>query len=145
MYSEGFRILRDHPVDAMQDVVRGLWSEVFGVRDKFFDYLGVRQVPATVAFLAFVGLLVFYAACAYGIALVIRARRQLFAHAFVLGVALYILIGSAGPEAFGGRGERFRAPVMPILILYAAFGASSAWQLLERERARRRATQASSA
>jgi 4-amino-4-deoxy-L-arabinose transferase-like glycosyltransferase len=144
MYDEAMRILRDDPVQVLEDALRGLWSELFGVRSKFFGYLGVHPVPDAVAALARAGLLVFYAACAYGIALVIRARRHRFAHAFVLGVAAYVLLGSAGPEAFGGRGERFRAPIMPILILYAAFGVYSGWQWLERERSRRRVTQASS-
>jgi 4-amino-4-deoxy-L-arabinose transferase-like glycosyltransferase len=144
MYREGARILRDHPVDAFRDAVRGLGSEMFGVREKFFGYLGVQPVPDAVADLALLGLLAFYAACGYGIVLVIRTRRQLLAHAFVLGIAAYVLLGSAGPEAFGGRGERFRAPIVPILILYAAFGAYSTWRVLEREVSRRRVTQVSS-
>ncbi len=66
--------------------------------------------------------------------LVLRERRSLVAHAFVVGVAAYVLIASAGPEAFGGRGERFRAPIIPILILYAAHGGCD---LFVRLRARR--------
>jgi hypothetical protein len=54
--------------------------------------------------------------------LVARTRRDLIAHAYVLAVAGYVLLVSAGPEAAGGRGERFRAVVMPILALYAARG-----------------------
>jgi hypothetical protein len=34
----------------------------------------------------------------------------------------YVLLVPAGPEAVGGRGERFRAPIMPILTLYAGPG-----------------------
>ena len=68
-------------------------------------------------------LVAFYAVCLYGMVLTARQRRDLLAHGFVVGIALYILLASAGPEAFGGRGERFRAPIMPILILYAARGA----------------------
>jgi hypothetical protein len=147
MYREGLRILRDHPVDAVRDAVRGFGSEVFGVREKFFVYLGVHPVPDAVAHLALLGLLMFYAACGYGIVLVIRERRHLFAHAYVLGIAAYVLVGSAGPEAFGRRGERFRAPIMPILVVYAAYGAHRVWRArrtVERVPARRPATQASS-
>jgi ABC-type branched-subunit amino acid transport system permease subunit len=78
----------------------------------------------------------FYATAGYGLVLTLRERRSLLAHAFVVGVAAYVLIASAGPEAFGGRGERFRAPVIPILILYAAHGGR---ELFVHMRAHRRA------
>jgi len=143
MHRAGVRILRDHPVQALEDSLQGLRSELFAVRSKFFEYLGVQPVPDAVVYGALAGLLVFYAACLYGIALVIRERRNLYAHAFVLGIAVYVLLVSAGPEAFGGRGERFRAPIVPILVLYAAYGAYTAWQRFERTRLNRRARQAS--
>jgi 4-amino-4-deoxy-L-arabinose transferase-like glycosyltransferase len=143
MHRAGVRILRDHPVQALEDSLQGLRSELFAVRSKFFEYLGVQPVPDAVVYGALAGLLVFYAACLYGIALVIRERRNLYAHAFVLGIAVYVLLVSAGPEAFGGRGERFRAPIVPILVLYAAYGAYAAWQRFERTRLNRRARQAS--
>ena len=46
-----------------------------------------------------------------------RARRA--AHLFALGVPLYVLLVSAGPESE----FRFRVPVVPALTLYAAAGA----------------------
>jgi hypothetical protein len=49
-------------------------------------------------------------------------------------VAVYVLLLSAGPEAFGGRGERFRAPIMPILVLYAAYGIHECWIATRRDR-----------
>jgi hypothetical protein len=55
------------------------------------------------------------------------------AHVFVLGIAVYVLVLSAGPEAFGGRGERFRAPIMPILILYAAYAIHALWRARSRK------------
>ena len=67
-------------------------------------------------------LAVFYALLLYGLVQVIHARRHLFGHLFVVGVAAYVLLVSAGPEATDGRGERFRSVVMPILILYTARG-----------------------
>jgi hypothetical protein len=78
-------------------------------------------------------LVAFYAVCAYGMVVVARRRRDLLAHAFVVGVAFYVLLASAGPEAVGARGERFRAPIVPILILYAARGA---WELYTQARKR---------
>lgn len=123
MYRTGMHILTSHPRDAIIGAVGGLRSELFGVRDKVFDYLGIRRVSGTVQVAALILLVAFYALCAYGMVLVARRRRDLLAHAFVVGIAFYVLLASAGPEALGGRGERFRAPIVPILILYAAMGA----------------------
>jgi hypothetical protein len=96
-------------------------------------------VPGVVAVTAGVLLIAFYALCGYGIVLVARRRESLLAHAFVIGIAGYVILTSAGPEAFGGRGERFRAPIMPILILYAALGAQAVHRRVARRR--RAATQ----
>ncbi len=135
MFRAGLRIVRAHPISALKYSARGLASELFGVRAKFFDYLEVSPAGWLTA-LALAVLLAFYAACGYGIVLVVRARRHVAAHAFVISIAAYNVLASAGPEALGGRGERFRAPVMPILILYAAFGAWSLYALLRDRRAR---------
>jgi hypothetical protein len=123
MYRAGIHILSSHPLDTIIVTVKGLWSELFSVRVKFFEYLGFRPASGAAEGAAEVSLVAFYAFSAYGMVLVARRRRDLLAHVFVAGVALYILVASAGPEAMGGRGERFRAPIMPILILYAAAGA----------------------
>ena len=53
----------------------------------------------------------------------VRARKNLMGHAFVLAVAAYVLVASAVPEAAAGRGERFRAVIMPLVVVYAARGA----------------------
>jgi hypothetical protein len=124
MYRSGIHILTSHPRDAIIVTLTGLGSEVFSARLKFFTYLGLSPASGAVEVVAVALLVAFYALCAYGMVVVVRRRRDLLAHAFVAGIAFYVLLASAGPEAFGGRGERFRAPVMPILILYAAYGAS---------------------
>jgi len=123
MYRAGIRILKSHPADTFIVTAQGLGSELFSVRVKFFEYLGFRPASGAAEAVAESLLVAFYAVAAYGMALVIRRRKDVLAHVFVVGVALYILVASAGPEAMGGRGERFRAPIMPILILYAAVGA----------------------
>ena len=80
LYRAGVRIIRDHPVAALENAANGLRSELFEVRVKFFDYLGIS--PASwLAALALAALLAFYALCGYGIVLVARARRHLAAHA----------------------------------------------------------------
>jgi hypothetical protein len=134
MYKAGVHILASHPIDALVGTVNGLWSELFSVRAKSLAFLGFHP-GAAMADAGVVVLVVFYAVCAYGIVVVIRRRRDLLAHAFVAGVAFYVLLASAGPEAVGARGERFRAPIIPILILYAARGA---WELYTSARARTR-------
>jgi 4-amino-4-deoxy-L-arabinose transferase-like glycosyltransferase len=123
MYHAGMHILAAHPGATFMGAVSGLWSEVFSVRDKFFEYLRMKPASGAVDVAALTLLLAFYALFAYGIVLVVRERKNLLAHLFVVSIAGYILLASAGPEALGGRGERFRAPIMPILILYAARGA----------------------
>ncbi len=123
MYRSGIHILTAHPRDAILGALKGLWSELFSVRVKFFDYLGIGHASGVLDVVAVASMVAFYALFVYGLVLVIRRRRDLAAHAFVVGIALYVLLASAGPEAVGGRGERFRAPIMPILIVYAAGGA----------------------
>jgi hypothetical protein len=136
MYRAGIHILGAHPVDTIVVTLKGLWSELFSVRVKFFEYL--RSHPASGALVtgAEALLVAFYALCAYGLVLAFRRGRAASAHVFVAGLALYILVASAGPEAMGGRGERFRAPIMPILILYAAFGAHALYSSVTKRRSK---------
>jgi 4-amino-4-deoxy-L-arabinose transferase-like glycosyltransferase len=138
MYRSAVHILRAHPAATLDGAIRGLGSEVFGVRSKFFEYLRLRPAPGIAVLIAGALLVGFYALCVSGIVLAARRRDRTLGHVCVLGIALYVFLTSAGPEAFGGRGERFRAPIMPILILYAAFGAHTAYVRL---RTRRAATQ----
>ena len=122
MYRAGMHILTSHPGDAIIGAVDGFWNELFSVHHLIVKSLHIRRVAGAVEFAAVALLLAFYAVCVYGMVLVVRRRRDLLAHVFVVGVAFYVLLASAGPEALGGRGERFRAPIMPLLILYAASG-----------------------
>ena len=132
MLHAGMHILATHPGATFMGVVTGLWSELFSVRDKFFEYLRMKPASGAVEVAALALLLVFYALFAYGIVLVGRERKHLLAHVFVLGIAVYVLLASAGPEALGGRGERFRAPIMPILIAYAARGTYALYTALRK-------------
>lgn len=138
MYRAGMHILASHPRDAIIGVVTGFWNELFSVRYKFFQYLRIGPVSGTVEVAAVMLLVAFYAVCAYGMVLVVRRRRDLLAHVFVVFIVFYVLLASAGPEALGGRGERFRAPIMPILILYAARGAYELYMSARESAVRRR-------
>ncbi|MDQ1432113.1 MAG: hypothetical protein QOF40_2715 [Actinomycetota bacterium] len=131
MYRDGLQIVTSDPFGALRDSAEGLVDEVFGTRSRIFKYLGMAPASGVVLVGTSALLLGFYALCGFGLLLVVRARRELRAHLFVVGVAVYVLLVSAGPEAVGGRGERFRAVVMPILILYAARGV---WELVTRLR-----------
>jgi hypothetical protein len=122
MYREGLQIVTADPIGALRDSAEGLFEEVIGTRSRVFKYLGMEPASGLLQVGTLTLLLGFYALGGYGLFLVVRARRALRAHFFVVGVAAYVLVVSAGPEAMGGRGERFRAVVMPILILYAARG-----------------------
>jgi hypothetical protein len=126
MYRRGLAVVLAHPVTALRVTGEGLVNELTSVRYKAFEYFGLAPATGVVAAAALALLLAFEAVAIYGFVLAVRSRREVLAHVFVAGVAIYVLVASAGPEALGARGERFRAPVVPILILYAAYGATSA-------------------
>ncbi len=136
MYSMGEHIVVTHPAETAMGTADGLLAELTSTRSRVFTYLGMPAATGTLEYLATAMLFAYYALCAYGLARVVRARRDLVAHAYVLAVVGYVLLVSAGPEAAGGRGERFRAVVMPILALYAARGAYELLRSAIRARAR---------
>jgi 4-amino-4-deoxy-L-arabinose transferase-like glycosyltransferase len=123
MYSAGVNILTAHPWSTLKLTALGLAAEVTGVQLTLHGF--ALDVLEPVALALLYG---FYALVIFGVVKVVQARRTLFAHVFVFGMALYLLAISAGPEAQGGRGERFRAPAIPLLGVYAAIGAVSLWQ-----------------
>jgi hypothetical protein len=135
MYRDGLPIILSDPVEATENAASGLWSELTSVRYKAFDYIGTSSPPGMVEGAALALLFAFYGAALYGIVATVRVRRQLVAHVFVVSVAAYVLLISAGPEAVGARGERFRAVVIPLIALYAARGLAP---LTDRLRSRRR-------
>jgi hypothetical protein len=118
MYRQGIDVLRDHPVSTVKATVLGLGAELAGVH-LTLDSLSLSALTVSALLLLYA----MYALAIYEIVRIARARRHLAAHLVVLAIALYVLVASAGPEAFGGRGERFRAPIVPLLLLYAAAGA----------------------
>jgi hypothetical protein len=127
LMSDGMQILASEPFDALETTATGLLAEVTDVRYKIYEPFGLSSPSGALEVATMLALLGFYALTLYGMATVVRARRHLLAHVFVVSVAAYVVLVSAGPEALGGRGERFRAVVMPILILYAARGAAELW------------------
>lgn len=136
MFRSGMHIVTSHPGAAVTGTLEGLWSEVATVQTKSFGDIAFGSESAALIVPAVISLVAFYAITAFGMVLVVRRRRDLFAHFFVVGIAIYVLLASAGPEALGGRGERFRAPIVPILILYAAYGAHALYTLARGPRGR---------
>jgi hypothetical protein len=134
MFRSGMHILTAHPGATIIGAAGGLWSEIATVQTKSFGSIGFGSHNSAIIVPLAISLALFYAVAIYGLVLVVRRRRDLFAHAFVVGVAVYVLVASAGPEAEGGRGERFRAPIVPILILYAAAGAYALYTFARRGR-----------
>jgi Dolichyl-phosphate-mannose-protein mannosyltransferase len=122
MYQQGLQIVTSNPFEAVKGAAEGLFHEVTSTRSRVFTYLGLRPASGALEDGATVVLAAFYGLFVYGLVQVARARRDRLAHLFVVGTAAYVLFVSAGPEAAGGRGERFRSVIMPILILYAARG-----------------------
>ncbi len=135
MFRSGMHIVTAHPGAAIIGTVDGLWSEITTVQTQSFGDLGFGSHNSAIIVPLDFSLVVFYALTIYGLVLVVRRRRDLFAHAFVLAIAAYVLLASAGPEAQGGRGERFRAPIVPILVLYAAAGTYALYTFIRRGRA----------
>jgi 4-amino-4-deoxy-L-arabinose transferase-like glycosyltransferase len=118
MYRQGLHVLTTHPASTLKETVLGLGAELAGVR-LTLDSLSLSALTVPALLLVYLA----YALAIYAFVRIVQARRHLAAHLVVVVTAAYVLVASAGPEAFGGRGERFRAPIMPLLLLYAAAGA----------------------
>ncbi len=142
---EGLAVLRSHPGLLLKTQAAGLAGLLAGPgegalvrllggsartegplgdvrRLSFGAYVQKWVVGAPLAFLAFVfaaaHLVLVYAAALPGLVGAARSRRIAGVHLLLWGVLLYLVVVSAGPEAY----FRFRVPVMPILAMYAAAG-----------------------
>jgi hypothetical protein len=98
-------------------------------------YFGVRGTIPRFRALLTLGLLVMWALVAYGAVVAWRTGRFRAGHVFALGLALYVLLVSAGPEA-RYNSDRFRVAVYPILALYVALGIVSLVRYLRARRSR---------
>lgn len=82
-------------------------------------YLLERPLEFIIFVLALAYLLILYTATIYSLCQMGSIKRgTLSAHLFILGIIVYFLIISAGPEAY----SRFRVPIMPLLAVYAGEG-----------------------
>jgi 4-amino-4-deoxy-L-arabinose transferase-like glycosyltransferase len=134
LLARGTRIVLEDPVALGVITARGLGAGVLGPGTQYVaHYTGLDTRVVTVPLVAW--LLGFYAALAWGIAQALQHdRTRLLGHVFAWGTVLYILVVSAGPET----NARFRAPLMPVLAIYAAHGLVVAGAGVARRSASRR-------
>jgi hypothetical protein len=144
--TEGMRLLEEHPGLAVRSAIAGLAKTVAGPGsiDLYMHVAGPLPQPGPLAdvvhapfgefwrrwvggypvLVAMLAAEAFYLAAIYlgGIAALVLGwpaiRRAFFEHALWVGTAAYLLVVSAGPEAYA----RFRVPMVPVLATYGAWG-----------------------
>jgi hypothetical protein len=121
MWHTGFDIVKAHPAVYARVMAEGGWSEVFGIgRTTVLLYFQLGH-SSVLAQLARVGLVLFYVVMVIGIVATFRRPGiSKLVPALALLVVAYVIVASAGPEAYA----RMRAPVMPLLCCFAAAGAA---------------------
>jgi len=116
MRAEGLRIIRKHPEKIIPMTIQGMGQFLGGV-PYILSWLRVDKNAFTVA-AARAALWIFYFCVIVGGITSLRMGHGL-AHIFLISIPLYVaLISSPSPQCF----VRYRAPVTPILCLYAAAG-----------------------
>lgn len=123
MYSKGLEIVLAHPVDYLAVALRGLVSALFGPGREplnllFGDTLGLPVAMGNLLVICLSWVLIFVFLWS-----VRSSPSNRGAVLWVASVPLYLLVVSAGPEAYG----RFRTPVIPILLVFAVAGGVQVW------------------
>jgi 4-amino-4-deoxy-L-arabinose transferase-like glycosyltransferase len=125
LYDRGFDIVSAHPVELVAITAGGFVSEATGAGEEVFPEFFLFELPGFGKVVLTVALALFWIATVYGVvrALVFDRRRRAI-HLAALAIVGYIMLASAGPEAYW----RMRVPVVPVLALYAAFGGVDAFR-----------------
>ena len=132
MYQTGLEIVIDHPLTLAIISARGFTSETFGVASTIFPYLGIGESPALLA-VARTSVGLYWVLVLFGAAALLRTPGRQRAPALLSAlVVVYVLAISAGPEAY----SRFRAPVAPIMCVFAAGGVALLMRFVQRQRAK---------
>jgi 4-amino-4-deoxy-L-arabinose transferase-like glycosyltransferase len=138
MWRRGSELAREHPVDLLLQTPRGLLSVllVTGRSSDAYGYFGIKRAPLLVHVLLNAALVAFYILTIAGLVAALTRKTDRVKHMLLLLTAGYVLLVSAGPEAWepAGRGLRLRSPVMPILCLYTAAGLLVLFRALSRAR-----------
>jgi 4-amino-4-deoxy-L-arabinose transferase-like glycosyltransferase len=121
MADEGLRILLRHPAETLRMTLAGLGRLLVGPGTlTLAQYLSIPPHPLLTAVLG-AWAITLLAGALIGALIVVREGTRLRAWwAFLALVALYIVLVSAGNESYA----RFRTPVVPVMALFAAAGAS---------------------
>jgi 4-amino-4-deoxy-L-arabinose transferase-like glycosyltransferase len=118
MFRAGAETVVSHPSASAIVTARGVWRSAvsFPVRmDALFERWQMPDVPI-VRWLVAYAMIPVWGLIAVGANV---ARRRTRSGSIALGVVItYVLLVSAGPEAY----SRFRVPIMPILLVFAAGG-----------------------
>ena len=124
MFGRGLDIAAAHPIQEIAGDVTGLGREIAGPGTETIGRFFGVGTPRALGIALGTWLAAFWLVVGVGVWRALRTdRRRLLGHAFTLGLVAYILVASAGPQAFA----RFRAPVTPVLALYAGLGAIEVW------------------
>jgi len=152
--SEGSAIIRHHPLLLIRSMGRGLAKMMLipgvdgllkhlglplapeggpvgdlgrlSIGDYLIKWVGTYQLHFFVCVLTIIYLAALYLGAGYGIWFAFRYEKTfLLSHLFIVGILLYYLVISAGPEAYA----RFRVAIIPLLAIYAGKGLSTfAWK-----------------
>jgi 4-amino-4-deoxy-L-arabinose transferase-like glycosyltransferase len=125
MAQRGLRVVLHNPVPTARNTVYWLGKELTdpgmtSMRLSRDTPLG--SIPGSSILLLF-GLFALYIAAGFGMLTALRRDAEArLAHVFAISLALWILVLSAGAAVSDGgqNGARFRAPVLPILAIFAA-------------------------
>jgi len=130
MYSRGIDIVTSHPIDYAIVAIEGLISSAIGPGREPLNMLLGDRVSLAAAAVYLVTLCLLWLFVATYLWFAVRERTTRTTALWLASIPAYVLLISAGPESYG----RFRAPVIPILVVMATVGAA---ELLRRWRASR--------
>jgi 4-amino-4-deoxy-L-arabinose transferase-like glycosyltransferase len=129
MYRAGIEIVLDHPGATARATATSVAGTALGVRHTILPHLRIAESSSTIR-LAQSLLIATWGLAIVGVLLSVRNDRvHRTGHAIAVTTISYVILVSA---LAGGDYSRFRAPVMPIVCVYAACGAAALISALTR-------------
>jgi 4-amino-4-deoxy-L-arabinose transferase-like glycosyltransferase len=129
MYNAGVQLVLKDPANATKSAAVGLGTAMLGEGGSFLDRLGLGD-DKLAAWLGRAWMAVIWVAAFVAVSWTIARRRDWWTLAGLLLVISYVLLISAGPEAY----SRFRVPIMPLVAALAGGGLVIAWKALSARR-----------
>ena len=134
MWRLGVRVLFEHPLGWIEMTVKAVGATVLGVgRETIARYLGTNDPPAPAIAAATLLLIAMYALAVSAFMGRWRAKRGRALDAAFVVIAAYMVLISAGAEAY----SRFRVPVFPLVDVYVAAGLVAAVRARQNSRGQR--------